>query len=141
MLYNITTSVNYNDNVSYRKCLRDVFGMTETATHHCPDAAVGAQDVDPETVDEYFYDEPQFKKVIEDVYRNTIDEVDFEELYETAAGFMFSNDLETGLTVLFAYDYFCWFHPLLVKYLSQEPYKNEYRQLELRLNCDSRKKY
>jgi len=140
MNYNKSIVVSYHDNISYRKCLRDVFNMNETATHHCPTDAIDALDVDQETVDEYLYDEPQFKKVLEEVYKKTIDEVDFEDLYEIAAGFMISTDREVGLTVLFAYDYFQWFHPLLVKYLNQEPYKNEYRQLEFRLRCDGRKR-
>jgi hypothetical protein len=138
MSYNINAIVDYADNISYRKCIRDAFQMS-SANYHCPEEAIDANDIDKETLDEYFYDEPQFKTILNEIYKKTIDEVDFEEIYETAAHFMISNDCDVGLTVLFAYDYFRWFHPVLVNYLTGKPYKNEYRQLEFRLNCDERK--
>ena len=94
----------YKNNQEYRKCIREIFRMKES---------VSTLDIDDETKDEQNYDDMSTSKVLDYIYSITKKNVCFQELYGYAAATMFSTDPEIGLAVLFSYDYFLLFHPLL----------------------------
>jgi hypothetical protein len=70
--------------------------------------------LDEETLDELDYDEEASTLAMDFIYSKTTDNVLFRELYTVAATRMFSTDLETGMTILFSYDYLLLFHKCLV---------------------------
>ena len=94
----------YKNNQEYRKCIREIFRMKES---------VSTFDIDDETKDEQNYDDMSTSKVLDYIYSITKKNACFQELYGYAAATMFSTDPEIGLAVLFSYDYFILFHPLI----------------------------
>jgi hypothetical protein len=69
------------------------------------------QNEDEETIDEYDYDDSSVELFLTKVYQETKEYPIFIELYEKAAGLMFSTNPEIGLAILLSYDYFCFFFP------------------------------
>lgn len=98
--------MSYTTNKEYRQALRDFFKMK------CPDSSQFAADIDEETLDELMYDAEAVEHHLNQIYAKTKDSPVFREIYEIAAGLMFSLDRETGLAVLLSYDYFPLFVPL-----------------------------
>ena len=101
--------MSYTNNKEYRQALREFFQMKCQET----EASVG---LDEETLDEMNYDEKAVEKSMNEIYRKTKDIDAFCELYQIAAGHMFSVDHETGLAVLLSYDYFPYFKSLYEKF-------------------------
>ena len=117
---NIT--VQYDDDFGYRQSIRDVFGM------NClPDSIFGS-DYDAVTRDELLYEADAMTKGLDYIYERTKDVPEFKEIYEIAAGFMFSVDPNIGLAVIFSYDYFRLFHPCLVDFLKSGSISNDNRE-------------
>lgn len=117
---NIT--VQYDDDFGYRQSIRDVFGM------NClPDSIFGSA-LDAVTRDELLYEADAMTKGLDYIYERTKDVPEFKEIYEIAAGFMFSVDPNIGLAVIFSYDYFRLFHPCLVDFLKSGSISNDNRE-------------
>ena len=110
MPYNTNLIVKYDDDFEYRQSIRDVFGM------NCSPDSIDS-DYDAVTRDELLYEADAMSKGLDDIYERTKDVPEFKEIYEIAAGFMFSVDPNIGLAVIFSYDYFRLFHPCLVDFL------------------------
>jgi len=72
--------------------------------------------LDNETADELDYDGDSASIAMDHIYNNTRENVFFQELYRDGAATMFSSDTKIGLAVLFSYDYFHLFYPLLVDF-------------------------
>jgi hypothetical protein len=105
ILQNIQTKDStYNNDVSYRQCLRNMFEMNEQMPH---------KEIDDITNDENNYDEESMSKSMDIVYEKTKDNVLFQNLYQHGAAKMFSLDQEIGMAVLCSYDYFHLFHMCL----------------------------
>ena len=121
MLYNTNLIVTYDDDFGYRQSIRDVFGM------NCPQESVDS-DYDAVTRDELLYEADAMSKGLDDVYERTKDIPEFKEIYEIAAGFMFSVDPNIGLAVIFSYDYFRLFHPCLVDFLRSGSISSDNRE-------------
>jgi hypothetical protein len=114
----------YDDNESYRACLRKVFRMnTETIT---PYASLTIEDIypckelDEESRDEMTFDSIALDKYMEILYKKTERIYAFRDLYEKAAAQMFSTDLKIGQAVLCSYDCFSWYHTCIWFYLVDE---------------------
>ena len=75
------------------------------------------------------YDEKAVEKTMNEIYSKSKHIGVFRELYQIAAGHMFSVDHETGLAVLLSYDYFPYFKSLYEKFT--EFSKNANRIIEL----------
>jgi len=103
--------MSYTNNKEYREALREFFQMKcqETETNL-------GEALDEETLDEMNYDETAVEKSMNEIYSRTKDIDVFCELYQIAAGHMFSVDHETGLAVLLSYDYFPYFKSLYKKF-------------------------
>jgi hypothetical protein len=98
-MYNFDiTSISYEDDIQYRDTICKLFGISAQRF-------LAEEDVDA-----------QIEKVIESVYYETIDNPLFKTIYVQAASFMISENPETGLVVLFAYDYLPLFHQMLCAY-------------------------
>jgi len=105
LLQNIKTmDSHYNDDTSYRQCLRKIFQMNEKMPH---------LEIDDITNDENNYDEESMSKSMDIIYEKTRDHILFQNLYQHGAAKMFSLDQEIGLAVLCSYDYFHLFHMCL----------------------------
>ena len=105
ILYNIKNiDSHYNDDISYRQCLRKIFEMNEKVPH---------LEIDDITNDENNYDEQSMSKSMDIIYEKTRDHILFQNLYQHGAAKMFSLDQEIGLAVLCSYDYFHLFHMCL----------------------------
>ena len=105
ILYNIKNiDSHYNDDISYRQCLRKMFEMNEKVPH---------KEIDDITNDENNYDEESMSKCMDVIYEKTRDHILFQNLYQHGAAKMFSLDQEIGLAVLCSYDYFHLFHMCL----------------------------
>jgi hypothetical protein len=108
----------YTNNKEYRQALREFFQMKCQQTEVFVgegEASVG-EALDEETLDEMNYDEKAVEKSMNEIYSKTKHIGVFRELYQIAAGHMFSVDHETGLAVLLCYDYFLYFKSLYEKF-------------------------
>lgn len=104
-------SFSYKNNNEYRQLLRTFFSMN-------PTNPTDTENLDEETLDELLFDNKNVLSIFDDIYEKTIDDILFSELYELAAACFISTDKKLGVTVLFAYDYFISFYPLLLDYFS-----------------------
>ena len=73
-------------------------------------------DIDDVSRDELEYDETSADLAMQYIMENTRNQPLFHTLYEQAASFMFSTDINIGLAVLFSYDYLLLFHECLCEY-------------------------
>lgn len=110
MTYSYPTHLNiqYSNNNEYRKCVRQVFKMNKL---NFPDTTI--LELDDETLDEMMYDEKSANDMMDFIFEYTKLKDEFIVLYRQAASFMFSDDINIGLTILFGYDYLDLFHTLL----------------------------
>jgi hypothetical protein len=93
-MYNFDiTSVSYTDDDEYRDAIRTLFGF------------VSEDD-----------DDSQIEKVLDWIFAQTKHHSLFQTVYVKAASFMISENPETGLTILFAYDYLPLFHAMLLAF-------------------------
>lgn len=120
-MYNINISVSYNNNSSYRECLRNVCLM-DISNLNIPFDQM--EDLDDETKDELLFDQNAMNRTMDYVYDLTKQNTCFKEFYVLGAGQMFSQDEQIGLAVLFSYDYFALFHACLIEFLN----KNEFQE-------------
>jgi hypothetical protein len=111
--------IEYTSNSQYRSVFRTICNM-DTSKYH--EEVNFLPEMDDETLDEYNYDEQQFSIFVERVIQSTIDISEFQMLYTYAAGLMFSEDPEIGITILLSFDYLHWFYPLLVDYTNTDPF-------------------
>jgi len=111
--YPIQFTIEYSNDTEYRNCLRKLFKMNPT---NYPD--ISEMNLDEITKDEQSYDLEAANITMDYILKitNTIPEVI--NLYEKTASFMFSTDLNIGLTIMLGYDYLDLFHKLLIKILS-----------------------
>jgi hypothetical protein len=75
-------------------------------------------DLDEITKDETNYDKETSTLLVKWISDETKECYELNELYKVAAATMITLDRETGLAVLFSYDYFAEFHKLLSLYFS-----------------------
>jgi len=102
----------YTNNKEYRQCIRKVFEMASTKADQSPPNTLDQDDL--ETMDEQDYDEDAAVRTLDHIVENTEQYPLFQELYLTAAALMISQDTKIGISVLFSYDYFQYFYPLLL---------------------------
>lgn len=116
VLFN-TSCITYTNNTEYRAALRQFFRMNPVL---CPTGYLESDldDDDSETKDELLYDTTTTMSGISEIYRLTQNNTLFIRLYERAAGRIFSEDTNMGLTLLFCYDHFAGFVPVLVDFLN-----------------------
>lgn len=111
----------YSNNEEYRKFLRLICGM-ESGKMYCDsdyDATnMAEEEVDPETLDEFEYDDSAMSEFLDRVYAVTRDNSIFRELYSSAAALMFSENEEIGLAVLCSYDYLVDFYSCFLTYIN-----------------------
>lgn len=105
----------YGTDTAYRQLVRRITGMNNTKVYVHADT-----ELDEITYDENAYDETATMAFLTLVWNATKQNTDLCELYQTAAGAMFSTDPEIGLVVLFAYNYLPVFYPVLYAF-SQNP--------------------
>ena len=111
--------LNYNNDLEYRSCLRDVMKMS------C-NVDVSNNDLDEITKDETNFDITAITHFLDNVYLQTSHIDEFRDLYILAASCMFSEDPTIGLAVLFSYDYFKYFYPCLSNYLATLEFDDNY---------------
>ncbi len=96
-MYNFDiTSISYNSDDEYRDTIRALFNFVNDEADEADDA--------------------QIAKVLDWIYSKTKDNTLFQTVYVKAASFMISENPETGLTILFAYDYLPLFHQMLLAF-------------------------
>lgn len=117
-IYPINDKIKYNTDAEYRQTLRNLFKMNE---HLSNDPSL-----DEISKDENNYDEQTVKLWIDWISEETKTCYELNELYKLAAATMISLDRDTGLAVLFSFDYFEDFHSLLSIY-----FKNTDDDLEM----------
>lgn len=115
-MYNITVNVNYNDNYSYRSCLRAVTNMCKSDIYVPWDKM--DDDLDEETIDEMLFDNVKMTTSMDYIYNKTHTIPKFKELYSLAAGKMLSTNQSIGLAILFSFDYFSYFHKCLIDFFN-----------------------
>ncbi len=117
--YNIDYQVDYNDNRSYRNCIRQVFSMNIDRTDS------KWTGIDEESTDELLYDENTINVTMDILYSKTQSIPHFQSLYDLAAAKMISTDRSIGFAMLFSYNYFFFFHVTLRDFLSNPSVFNE----------------
>lgn len=106
--YPLHLDIKYSNDNEYRECIRRVFQMNS-----CLFPDTSNLDLDDVTQDEMMYDTQSANDMMDFVYEHTNMKNEFINLYTRAASFMFSTDINIGLTILFGYDYLDLFHPVL----------------------------
>lgn len=110
--YPVDKQVSYSNDMEYRQCIRDLFRMTPQKD------VLNNPDLDEITKDETNYDKETSTLLVKWISDETKECYELNELYKVAAATMITLDRETGLAVLFSYDYFAEFHKLLSLYFS-----------------------
>ena len=105
------TNIVYYDDISYRQVLRSILKMESNPT--------SSTDLDSLTQDEQDCDDAALSTALDWIYAKTRDHPLFQTLYLKAAGFMLSEDPQTGLCILLAYDNLPLFHPMFCAYMGQ----------------------
>ena len=107
--YNFSiTNIVYYDDISYRQMLRTILKM---------ESKLVSTDLDSLTQDEQDCDDAAISTALDWIYAKTQDHPLFQTLYLKAAGFMLSEDPQTGLCILLAYDNLPLFHPMFCAYM------------------------
>ena len=106
--YPIDLTLSYTNDEEYRKSIRNLFQMKSDSY---PD--IVHSDIDAVSRDELEYDENSAYSAMDYVFDNTRNVPPFIAIYEQAASFMFSTDINIGMAVLFSYDYLLLFHNCL----------------------------
>jgi hypothetical protein len=106
--YPTDLTISYTNDEEYRKIIRRVFQMKSDSY---PD--IVHSDIDAVSRDELEYDETSAYSAMEYIFDKTRRVPPFIAIYEQAASFMFSTDINIGMAVLFSYDYFLLFHNCL----------------------------
>lgn len=107
----------YENDQEYRKCIREIFRMVTKKPEN--------PDLDPITLDENDYDHETMCVFVDHIYEKTIHNACLKKLYEDAAALMISEDHGIGLVVLFSYDYFSLFHPILCEFFTKKDITKE----------------
>lgn len=107
--FSIKTIV-YDDDASYRQVLRTLLKMESKPVS-------STDDLDSLTQDEQDCDDAALSTALDWIYAKTRDHPLFQTLYLKAAGFMLSEDPQTGLCILLAYDNLPLFHPMFCAYM------------------------
>lgn len=102
------TNIVYYDDISYRQVLRTILKM---------ESKLVSTDLDSLTQDEQDCDDAAISTALDWIYAKTQDHPLFQILYLKAAGFMLSEDPQTGLCILLAYDNLPLFHPMFCAYM------------------------
>jgi hypothetical protein len=105
--------ISYANDTEYRKCIRQVFQMNSASY---PD--IVHSDIDPVSRDELEYDNNAANFAMDYVFDKTRRIPLFIAIYEQAASFMFSTDINIGMAVLFSYDYLLLFHNCLREFFA-----------------------
>lgn len=108
--FSIKTIVYYDD-ITYRQMLRTILKMESNPT--------SSTNLDSLTQDEQDCDDAVLTVALDWIYAKTRDHPLFQILYLKAAGFMLSEDPQTGLCILLAYDNLPLFHPMFCAYMGQ----------------------
>jgi hypothetical protein len=99
-MYNFDiTSISYDSDEEYRYTIRTLFNF------------VGNDDDDNDEIND-----TQMANVLDWIYLKTKENPLFQIVYVKAASFMISENPETGLVVLFAFDYLPLFHQMLLAF-------------------------
>ena len=107
--YNFSiTNIVYYDDTSYRQVLRTILKM---------ESKLVSTDLDSLSQDEQDCDDAAISTALDWIYAKTQDHPLFQTLYLKAAGFMLSEDPQTGLCILLAYDNLPLFHPMFCAYM------------------------
>ena len=107
-VYPIDLTISYTNDEEYRKTIRQIFQMNSDSYPE-----IVHSDIDPVSRDELEYDDSAANFAMEYVFDKTRRIPPFIAIYEQAASFMFSTDINIGMTVLFSYDYLLLFHNCL----------------------------
>lgn len=119
-LKSLPSCVIYINNNEYRNAMRRVFQMnTETITPYAEleSSQIDMENIDDESKDEMQYDMKSMDIHLNELYELTKSEPKFRELYEKAAGRMFSEDPLIGQVVLCSYDFFNLYYSCVWFYL------------------------
>ena len=109
--YPVDLDIEYSNDFEYRKSLRRLFQMNSS---NYP--SIVKSDIDIVSRDELEYDEHSADLAMDCVIKKTCGNPLFYALYEQAATFMFSTNIDIGLAVLFSYDNLILFHRCLSDY-------------------------
>ena len=109
--FSIKTIVYYDD-ITNRQMLRTILKME---SHN----SLSDETIDSLTQDEQDCDDAAISTALDWIYAKTQDHPLFQTLYLKAAGFMLSEDPQTGLCILLAYDNLPLFHPMFCAYMGQ----------------------
>ena len=107
----------YDNNKSYRQCLRELFEMNPVNYQDKINSIKSREELDEETEDEVSYDDNAAVKFMDEIYDKTKDYALFKNVYKIAASKFLSEDESIGLVVLFSYDFMSLFIACLVDYL------------------------
>lgn len=122
--YPIYYNIEYNNEKEYRKCMREVFQMNPE--NYPQDMS----EYDDETKDEMEYDEKAVSNAIYYIMNLTEKEPLFQELYLLSAATILSEDIMTGMMILFSFDNLAQFHNILKIFFNPELYDTkEYRDI------------
>lgn len=112
----LPSTIEYSNDEEYRKSVRTVFQFDTTKKYTYDGQLCDFDSLDPVTQDELVFDSEALTLNMEYLYKNTCECQEFAELYEHAAGRMFSTDPQIGQVVLCSFDTFREYYACLWYY-------------------------
>ena len=107
MEYPSTEIVNYTDDIGYRNTLGKLLKMDTANT------------LDDSSADTLEFDEISSAIMLDHIFETTSNNPVFQEIYNHAAGLMFTEDINVGIVVLLSYDYLPVFHKCLCQFFKE----------------------
>ena len=105
----LSSTVHYSSNLEYRECIRKIFEFQPNQLSYYADLSkteMDCEQIDAESKDEMDFDSIQMEKGMKEIFDKTKENQLFQKLYLSAAGRMFSIEMEIGQAVLCSYDTF-----------------------------------
>ena len=113
----LPSSIVYMNNKEYREHVRKAFQFDPKEKYTYNGKLVNMEDMDEESRDEVLFDSKAVSKSMDAIFDATKNQSFFRELYEHAAGRMFSESLEIGQAVVCSYDVFHLYYSCVWYYL------------------------
>lgn len=125
------STIKYSNNAEYRACIRRVFEFKKDVKSYYADLKETDFDsnLDEESKDEMEFDPLPMQHGLDLIFKNTIDDPYWEEVYLLAAATMFSTDVTIGQAVLCSYDYFAIYYTCLWHFFIDKSTSSECQQL------------
>jgi hypothetical protein len=113
----LPSMVNYIDDHEYRNVIRKTFRFDPSEKFTYNGELYNFDELDEHSKDELLFDSKNLSEGLDELYKVTVKDYFFQELYKRAAARMFSESQNIGQVVLCSYDTFHWYYTCVWYYI------------------------